>query len=229
MEMKRDEVIATSAERVDQTEIRWSATCPVEKREEIRAKMRAIKPRRTVRINHRRARRDWEAQGTRALAALERVEPRHSWTVRVYYRSQNDELLCFEATDLTESQATVLHSECSRWNRPNPDWHRGMPSNLRYRSCDPQRSDAYDADCWHAGSWQSGVWTSHPSVASNGIRHGARRVILPSQRTEPVEVIDERSPCERCARPINPGCICPACDLGLNLARPVPTSFELAS
>jgi hypothetical protein len=162
-------------ERVGQTQIRWSAACPTETRTKLRAEIAEIKPqRRASRIGPRAARATWERRGERALAAPDVPEltdtnrAYHRHVVRVYYRSMGDEILCFESRGLTEAESHTLHGAHAR-RRDVFGKKIGAPG-----------SDALDAEL----HWQDDDAGIPP------VGYGARLVTLPSQRAEPVEVID---------------------------------------
>lgn len=166
---------AAPDERIGQTEIRWSTACPEDTRAKLRTEIAEIKPQRHAsRIGPRAARAAWERRGERALAAPDRApntgrRARDPWTVRVYYRSMGGEILCFDVQALTADESLALESECAQVTRWDGRANVAHP---------PLRSDAIDADRWRSSS------------PVPPIRHGARLVTLPSQRTEPVEVID---------------------------------------
>ena len=165
-----------------QVEIRWYGRHGVnpavgiplaseEQRAELREEIAAIRTRRraSARPNYERARAEAERHGAAVLAKQDDAHAsRVPWTVRIYYRSLGDELLCFEVTGLTERAAKTLTAA-----------HRQVDAEVawgRRRKVSAPGSDAYDAEQWPA----------HRSAPS--IRHGARLVVLRSQRTEHVAV-----------------------------------------
>ena len=167
-----------------QVEIRWygqhgvgpaggSPHTSEEQRTELRDAIAALRTRRQqpARPNHDRARAEAERHGADVLAKPDDVHAsRVPWTVRIYYRSMGDEVLCFEATGLTERAAKTLAAA-----------HRQIDAEVaggRRRKVSAPGSDAHDAEQWPA---------HRPAPP---IRHGARLVVLPSQRTDPVEVAD---------------------------------------
>lgn len=148
--------------QVGQMSLWWRPEVTDDQRAQILAKMHAIKPhrRRPRRLDHGAARAAWERRGAACLDAPdvhevpEAKRRSHRHVVRVYYRSMGDELLCFEAHDLTEHAASTLCSSL-----------RGTAETVSWRS---------DA----------------PEDKSPALRHGARLVVLPSQRRNPVQVIE---------------------------------------
>lgn len=137
-------------------QITWDPECPQDKRDEIAAKMAAIKPRVRRPISHARARALAESRGERALSKPDSPVPDYGCIVRIYYRSMGGELLAFDAGPVTYSEASTLRA----LHDPEGNWGR----------C--QLSDAVGADVYGVDQ-------------ERDLRHGARLVTLPSQmRTE---------------------------------------------
>ncbi len=146
--------------QIGQLSLWWRPTVADDQRAQILAKLHAIKPnRRCTRIRHGAARAVWERRGAACLDAPDATEltdrnrRSHRHVVRVYYRSIGDELLCFEAHDLTDREATSLRDS--------------LPRTATER--------------WKADDSEEKI---------PAIRQGARLVVLPSQRTDPVQVIE---------------------------------------
>lgn len=160
-------------------QITWAPECPQDKRDEIAAKMAAIKPRVRRPISHARARALAESRGERALAKPDSPVPSYGCIVRIYYRSMGGELLAFDAGPVTYSEASTLRA----LHDPEGNWGR----------C--QLSDAVGADVYGVDQ-------------ERDLRHGARLVTLPSQMrteiTEMAEMTDSTSAAILAAEGIGP-------------------------
>jgi len=64
--------------------------------------------RRSVRVNHVKARERFEARGLAAITAVEPSSAKPTHVVRIYYTSQGDELLCFDAGPMSRAAADSL-------------------------------------------------------------------------------------------------------------------------
>ncbi len=185
--------------RIGQTELHWfrpldtraysNEPLTIAERDEVIAAVRAIKPtRRRARAqpNHERARARMESRGLAALELPDRDPPTHArrWIVRVYYHSEGDELLCFDAGPLTIQAADALASEFQNRQIFNP------AKGKRRRKDEPMWIDDPNAPGPSAEKFDRDE-IGADAIAQGRYRapaHGARLVVLPSQAHRPVEV-----------------------------------------
>lgn len=95
-----------------QLEIVWVVPAG-EERDRWRAELCNVKARaRRGRVNHERARAALENTGARVLGEPDKgpATPMRKYVARVYYHSEGDELLCFDAPNLTYDTATAIAS-----------------------------------------------------------------------------------------------------------------------
>lgn len=126
--------------KIGNATVRWASGLDATGRDDLLRKMQAIRPaKRRPRVNHERARAAAEERGGAALARPDTAEPseRACMVVRIYYRSQGEEILAFDTAPMTSAAASRLHSEYS-----SPGWV-GVDSDIFPVSAPkPLRSDA---------------------------------------------------------------------------------------
>ena len=158
-------------------------------REALASDMASFKTRRKSgvrRVNHELARQRGEHRGLEALALPDRdpPTPARKFIVRVYYRSEAGELLCFDAGPLTRQAAESLRSEYQARQVFVPD-ERPASKRRKARSLDEMYRDA-------EGSVPSAEMFDRDEIGADAIAqgryrkpgHGARLVVLPSQIRE---------------------------------------------
>lgn len=178
-------IVSDNTDTFGRVTLRWSPTLPPEKRSEIVAKMQAIKPaRRRAPVTSERARQLAQAHGAAVIARPDQDDAaRVPWTVRVYYRSQGGEVLCFEAPGLTEPRAAALYSEC-----------------------DSDRSDAMGAQQWRQSGEAPAMWSGArlivlPSQMGPGSKIGTSEelalapVVETTPAPEPAPVVEPTPAC----------------------------------
>ncbi len=163
----------------------------IAERDAVLVAMRTIKTTRRARPrpNHERARAKLEARGLDALELPDRdpATPARKWIVRVYYRSEGDELLCFDAGPLTVQAADALASEFTTRQIFNP------AKGKRRLKSEPMYIDDPHAPGPSAEKFLRDE-IGPDAIAQGRCRapsHGARLVVLPSQAFRPVEVCAE--------------------------------------
>lgn len=115
------EIVRVANASGGQTEITWAkhpvgdpATVESE-RVRIVSAIETLKTlRRTLRVNHAKARERFEARGLAAMAERSTPHAAPTHVVRIYYVSQGDELLCFDAGPMSLRAAATLASETDR-------------------------------------------------------------------------------------------------------------------
>lgn len=167
----------------------WARAASPEARQATRDAIAAMTPTRRGRrpsVKPARARALAEATGERNLRAPDAHEANRARTyaARVYYRSEGGEILAFEVRNLTWQGAYELRSvhgarRDTRWDKASERWTETLTTT----------SDAYDAEAWDT-RWENEKLRV-PREADPPLQHGARLVVLPSQRPEAVEVTSE--------------------------------------
>lgn len=170
----------------------------IAERDGIIAEMQSIRYRqRTPRVDHARARAKLERAGLDTLELPDRdpPTPARRWIVRVYYRSEGGELLCFDAGPLTVQAADKLASEFQTRQIFNPAKGKRRLKNEPMYIDDPNAPgpSAEKFDRAEIGA---------DAIAQGRYRkpnHGARLVVLPSQQHRQRE--PEVEPCPECGSP----------------------------
>lgn len=163
-------------------------------REELASAMIAIKTTKRARpaANYERGRAKLEAAGAKPLELDDREPPASArkWLVRIYYRSAGDELLCFDAGPFFLQTAEKVRAEHKAVQVFVPDERPAATQKRKPRKLEDMYRDAsgvpsaemFDRDEVGADAAAQGR-TRQPN-------HGARLVVLPSQRYRPVETVD---------------------------------------
>jgi hypothetical protein len=131
-----------------------------------------------------------EVGGRRVLEARPESAAKRPWTVRYYFESMEGEHLAAEFSGLTEAEAveaTAAYPTAQSWSvkRPRDQRCKGLAEDDPLAKHYPNAVGACAAETWCACRGSGSVETPLPEL-----RRGWRLVVFPSERRDPVEVVD---------------------------------------